>query len=80
MSFAVGVMQMTTTEKCHFPCIRVVIRCINVYLSTQQEIADVDQVVKITETLVLLVDVQNGFAGTGNSLTVFQNLIHQITI
>lgn len=51
MSLAVGVMQMTTTERCHFLCIRVVIRCINVYLAIQQEITDVDKVVKITETL-----------------------------
>lgn len=51
MSLAVGVMQMTTTERCHFLHIRVVIRCINVYLSTQQEITDVDKDVKIAETV-----------------------------
>lgn len=73
-------MQMTTTERCHF-LIRVVIRCINVSLSTQQEITDVDKDVKIRETLDTAGrHVKCFFSRMDNSLTVFQNTIHRITI
>lgn len=50
LQLAVRVMQMATTTRCHFLCSRVVIRYINVYLSTQQEMTGVDKDVKIPVT------------------------------